>query len=138
MSKKRGHKKRGSGSSNTVDTQRIWVQRMGRVDQYGMNKLGVNSDINYRISGPMHITGARSVLIVGGLLGIMVFAAPCMDSGLGSITGVDDGTTGHPVIKSMTYTDHDTDRPTTDYGTPDVSGNYHLAEVLTHRLNNLW
>lgn len=135
MSKKRGHKKQGSGSSNTVDTQRIWVQQMGRVDRYGMNKLGVNSDINYRISGPIHITRIQFCLMVG-IVGITVFVAPGMGGGLGSTTGAGDYA-GHPVIKSMTYTDHDIDRSTTDYGTPDVSGNYNLAEVLRHRLNNL-
>ena len=121
---------------NTVNTQRIQVQQRERVDLYGIDKLGVDLDINYPIRVPMHITGVEFVLLVG-IIGIAAFVAPGMDSGLGSTTGADDSTMEHPAIKLMTYTDHDIDRSTTDYGAPDVSGNYNLAEVLRHRLNDL-
>ena len=109
---------------------------MKGIARYGMAKFEGNLNIDHRISGPIHITRIQFCLMVG-IVGITAFAAPGMGGSLGSTTGADENITGHPAIKSMTCTDRDIDRPAIGYGTPDVSGNYNLAEVLRRRLNNL-
>ncbi len=137
MAKKRGYKKHVPGGSNTVDTRRIQEYHMKGIARYGMAKSYVDSNIDHCISGPIHITGARSVLMLG-IVGITAFVAPGMDGGLVSTPGADDYATGHPVIKSMTCIDHDTDSSIIDYRKLDVSGNYHLTALFMRTFNNLW
>jgi hypothetical protein len=134
MAKKIGHRNRVHVNRDTVNTQRIRMQQRGSLDWYNSAKcygdLNINSYINVAHYIPMEF----------GIVGVtlMALAASGMGGDDGSIVRIaDEPTTGHPVIKSLTHTDHDidisitTDSIRSNSKKPDCSANYNIGRFGT-------
>lgn len=129
----------------TVDTQRIRARQRESLDWY--YSATCHGDLNISsLIGDIHHISRMEFKSVGAILMTML-AASGMGGDDGSIAGIaDDPITGHPVIKSLTHTDHDIDIAiTTDSirpnSKPDCSANYYLGRSGTwwyHHIARRW
>ncbi len=130
MEKNIKYKYQVRGNRDTVDARRILAEQRESPDLHYSAKCHVDLNIISPIGGTHHIS-RMEFGIAGGIL--MVLVASGMGGDDGSIAGIaNDHTTGHPVIKSMTHTDHDIDTSITidsvlPSSKPDCSANYYIG-----------